>query len=577
MKHTILISIGLLMAATAGRAQTLNVVTGNVTTQFSADQAGKMAYSDNGASLTINGKTYNTSDITQMYVDESSVTDYAVKVAYNGTTASVTIAGNIAAQMTAVVKNAHVALYQADDVADEITYTLSGTSTDGSFYMDGEYKCTIALNGLTLHNPDSAAINIRDGKRIGVLLTDGTTNTLTDGKNGSQKACFAVKGHAEFTGGGTLNITGNTAHAFWGKEYVQLKKKTGTINVLGAVNDGFNVNQYFLQNGGTVSIKGVGDDGIAVSYKTDDNDQIIPLTEDADNTGSMTINGGTLTVAVTAADSKGLKTEGAMTFNDGTITVTNTGTSTSSGGNRPGGGGSWGGWGGWGGSSSSSTSSASKAIKAEGALTINGGTISATASSHEAIESKSTIDISGGYVYAQGSDDAINAASHFTISGGYVMGYSTGNDGLDANGNMYIKGGTVYAIGSSSPEMALDANTEGGYKLYVQGGTLIAIGGLENGASLTQTCYKSSSWSKNAWYSLTNGSDVIAFKTPSSGGSGLVVSASSQPTVKSGVTTSGGTTMPGGMMVIGPTVSSGSSVSLSSYSGGSGMGGGGRW
>ena len=573
MKHTILISIGLLMAATTGRAQTLNVVTGNVTTQFSADQAGKMAYSDNGASLTINGKTYNTSDITQMYVDESSVTDYAVKVAYNGTTASVTIAGNIAAQMTAVVKNAHVALYQANDVADEITYTLSGTSTDGSFYMDGEYKCTIALNGLTLHNPDSAAINIRDGKRIGVLLTDGTTNTLTDGKNGSQKACFAVKGHAEFTGGGTLNITGNTAHAFWGKEYVQLKKKTGTINVLGAVNDGFNVNQYFLQNGGAVSIKGVGDDGIAVSYKTDDNDQIIPLTEDADNTGSMTINGGTLTVAVTAADSKGLKTEGAMTFNDGTITVTNTGTSTSSGGNRPGGGGSWGGWGGWGGSSSSSTSSASKAIKAEGALTINGGTISATASSHEAIESKSTIDITGGTVYAQSSDDAINAASHFTISGGYVMGYSTGKDGLDANGNMYIKGSTVYAIGSSSPEMALDANTEGGYKLYVQGGTLIAIGGLENGASLTQTCYKSSSWSRNTWYSLTNGSDVIAFKTPSSGGSGLVVSASSQPTVKSGVTTSGGTTIWNGMGITGATVTGGSTVSLSTYT----SGGGGRW
>ena len=567
MKHTILISIGLLMAATAGRAQTLNVVTGNVTTQFSADQAGKMAYSDNGASLTINGKTYNTSDITQMYVDESSVTDNAVKVAYNGTTASVTIAGNIAAQMTAVVKNAHVALYQADDVADEITYTLSDTSTNGSFYMAGEYKCTIALNGLTLHNPDSAAINIRDGKRIGVLLTDGTTNTLTDGKNGSQKACFAVKGHAEFTGGGTLNITGNTAHAFWGKEYVQLKKKMGTINVLGAVNDGFNVNQYFLQNGGTVSIKGVGDDGIAVSYKTDDNDQIIPLTEDADNTGSMTINGGTLTVAVTAADSKGLKTEGAMTFNDGTITVTNTGTSTSSGGNRPGGGG------GWGGSSSSSTSSASKAIKAEGALTIAGGTIYATASSHEAIESKSTIDISGGYVYAQSSDDAINAASHFTISGGTVMGYSTGNDGLDANGNMYIKGGTVYAIGSSSPEMALDANTEGGYKLYVQGGTLIAIGGLENGASLTQTCYKSSSWSRNTWYSLTNGSDVIAFKTPSSGGSGLVVSASSQPTVKSGVTTSGGTTIWNGMGITGATVTGGSTVSLSTYT----SGGGGRW
>jgi hypothetical protein len=121
--------------------------------------------------------------------------------------------------------------------------------------------------------------------------------------------------------------------------------------------------------------------------------------------------------------------------------------------------------------------------------------------------------------------------------------------------------------------MALDANTEGGYKLYVQGGTLIAIGGLENGASLTQTCYKSSSWSRNTWYSLTNGSETIVFKTPASGGSGLVVSASAQPTVKSGVSTSGGTTIWNGMGITGATVTGGSTVSLSTYT----SGGGGRW
>ena len=158
------------------------------------------------------------------------------------------------------------------------------------------------------------------------------------------------------------------------------------------------------------------------------------------------------------------------------------------------------------------------------------------------------------------------------------MAYSTGNDGIDSNGNMYIKGGVVYAIGSSSPEVALDANTEGGKKLYVQGGTIVAIGGLESGASLSQSCYSASSWSKNTWYALTVENDVFAFKTPSSGGSGLVVSGASTPTLKSGVTASG-TAIFNGMGYYPASVSGGSSVSLSSYSGGNsggGPGGGGH-
>ena len=153
------------------------------------------------------------------------------------------------------------------------------------------------------------------------------------------------------------------------------------------------------------------------------------------------------------------------------------------------------------------------------------------------------------------------------------MGISTGNDGIDANGNMYIKGGIVYASCSGSPEVALDANTEGGYQLYVSGGTVVAIGGLENGSSLSQSCYQASSWNKGTWYALTSGSDTFAFKTPSSGGNGMVVSASSEPALTSGVSVSGGTTIFDGMGNVGGTISGGSTVSLSSYSGG-GMGGG---
>jgi len=206
-----------------------------------------------------------------------------------------------------------------------------------------------------------------------------------------------------------------------------------------------------------------------------------------------------------------------------------------------------------------------------GTIQISGGIITAISQS-EAIESKGTLTISGGQVYAQASDDAINAGGDLTISGGYVMAYSTGNDGIDANGNCYIQGGLVYAIGASSPEVAIDANSEAQKQLYMQGGTLVAIGGLESGASLSQSCYSASSWSKNTWYALTVGSDVFAFKTPGSGGTTLVVSGASTPTLASGVTASG-TAIFNGMGYYPASASGGSSVTLSSYSGGSSGGG----
>lgn len=614
-------------------AQTMNIVSGSVTTAVSASEDA-MTYTADGTKITVAGRTFAVSDIDRIYIDESQVEDNTVTVTYSGTSASVVVAGNIASHLTTTVNGGHVAIIQDDEVSNEITYTLQGSSTAGSFWMDGSLKTSLVLNGVTLTNPDSAAINIRCGKRISVELVDGTTNTLTDGTGGSQKACFAVKGHTEFKGAGTLNITGRTAHAFWGKEYVQVKASTGAINILGAVGDGFNVNQYFLQNGGTITIKGVGDDGIAVSFKTDDNDKIISTDEDSDNTGELCIQGGTLNVTATAAGSKGLKSEGPIIFNEekgttvvkvvesggvsvngtdytasscvksdksitvdaGTLTLTNSGqggkgmscegTLTVNGGtidakatgSNYGSSNSGGPGGRPGGNSSSSNSKSAKAIKIDGAILINGGTIKAAASSHEGLEGKSTMEITGGHVYATSSDDAINSASHMTISGGYVMAYSTGNDGLDANGNLYIKGGVVYTVGTRSPELGIDANTEGGYKLYIQGGTIISIGGLESGFSSTQTCYSQSSCSSNTWYALYNGSTpVFAFKTPSVSNLALVVSMPSTPTLKSGVTVSGGTQYFNGYGLVDGTISGGSTVSLSTYTGGNGGGGWRPW
>ena len=525
---------------------------------------------------------------------------------------------------------------------DEITYVLSGTTTDGELSLSGSYKCTVSLAGVSLTNPSGAAINITNSKRIQVSAKKGTENTLADGSSGSQKACLYSKGQIQLQGNGTLNVVGNTKHAIKSGDYISVKN----LNITSAVGDGINCEEYFLMKSGTVTISGVGDDGIQCDLGGDTSTGETTDHEDEDS-GNIYIEGGTLNVTVTADAAKGIKGEGDMKISDGNITVKTTGggvwdsdkvktkasaclgadgnttisggtlnlTSTGAGGKGINGDGTLTATGGTvvvktsgnavvaSSSGSLSTVSSSsqldhydsdyksspKGIKIDGAITISDNaviSVTTTGAGGEGIESKTCIDITGGQVTVNASDDAINSsyndgskslsyAGDLTISGGYVYARSTGNDGIDANGNCYIKGGVVYAIGSSSPEVAIDANSEEQKQLYLTGGTIIAIGGLESGASLTQSCYQASLWSKNTWYAMTIGSNTFVFQTPSSGGSTLVVSGASQPTLKSGVTVSSGTSIFDGVGYTGATFAGGSSVNLSSYTGGGGSPGGG--
>ena len=146
--------------------------------------------------------------------------------------------------------------------------------------------------------------------------------------------------------------------------------------------------------------------------------------------------------------------------------------------------------------------------------------VTTTGTNGQGIECKNTLEITGGEIFVNAYDDGINSGRDMTISGGYVYSRATNNDGIDANGNCYLNGGLVYAIGSSSPEVAIDANSEEGKKVYINGGTIIAVGGVESGSVMNQATYSASSVSSNTWYSLTYGSNVVAFYTPtiSSGG-----------------------------------------------------------
>lgn len=641
MKKICICFVAFLLAVTAV-GQTFNVQVGNVVYRFPASRTGDMEFVG-GNTLVVMGKSFALADVDAMSVNEVSVQDNNVVISYNGEAAMVEVSGNVARFVDVVVNGAHVNIIQSNTDAvdgDEITYTLSGTTADGGFFLSGAYKSTVKLAGIELTNPSGAALEIANGKRIKLSAMRGTVNSLTDASGGSQKGCIYSKGQLQIQGNGVLNVTGNTKHAIKSGDYISVKNLT--LNITKAVGDGISCNEYFLMESGLLTISGVGDDGIQCDLDGDSSTGEMVDHEDEDS-GNIYLQGGAIDISVTADAAKGIKSEGAIKVYGGDVVVTTSGggvwdseemktkasscidadgdmyisggalnlTSSGAGGKGISGNGMFTAVGGAvvvstsgnavvassSGVVSTITSSqqldrydsdyksSPKGIKVDGAILVSDSAVVSVATAGaggEGVESKHSIEITGGQLTVDATDDAINASyetstggtGDISISGGMVYARSTGNDGIDSNGNCYIKGGVVYAVGSSQPEVAIDANSEEQKKLYVTGGTIIAIGGLESGSSLTQTCYQTSSWNRNTWYAMTVGSETFAFRTPASGGSTLVVSGTSKPTLKSGITVNGGTEIFNGNGFVEAVISGGSSVTLSSYSGGTGGGGG---
>jgi hypothetical protein len=271
---------------------------------ISISSVGDMTFSSGGSVVSIDGLNYNVSNVDSIVFNKPSMTVYV-----DFTDGAATIKNNTGGVVKTLRNtNGHVAFYSyASDTAQavEVNYIVSGSGNNNSLYIEGDYKLTLTMNGVTLTNPDSAAIRVRCGKRIAVQLVDGTVNSLEDGKTNPHDACFWIKGHGEFDGSGTLNIVANNYHALKCGEYCMLKKGCGTINVTKAPGDGIHCGQYFLMNDGTVNISGTYGDGI-----------------DPDDSGNVVINGGALAVTVDTITGKGIKCDSTYTQNGGIVTLT---------------------------------------------------------------------------------------------------------------------------------------------------------------------------------------------------------------------------------------------------------------
>lgn len=445
------------VATVATMAQTLNVEAGSVTYQIPAAQAGEMLYTD-GTTLTILEKEYALSDITRMYVDDSEVEDNTVSVIYDGQSASVKVAGNIAKYVTATVSGAHVSIAQSDEVSEEITYSLSGSSADGEFYMTGNYKATVELCGLVLTNAtpvySGAAVCIMDGKRVALSVKKDTENTLTDCATGSQKAALYCKGHLEIKGKGTLNVCGKLTHAIKSAEYMSLKN--ATVNVVEAVKDGISCDEYFLMESGTLTVKGTGDDAIQVDIDGSTSTGETTEHEDEDS-GNCYFLDGTVNLTVTADAAKGVKAAGDVRISGGSITVTQAGNIVVE----------------------DDDISYPTSIKADGNIAITGGTVNITNT-------------------AEGGK-GISAEGTLTID------ESTATTVLDIKANG--KGGTAETSGSGSGD-----ETQASYKIYI---SLVTSGGGGMGPG----GQSSSSWTNPVLYT-SDGTKVASLTSTVSRSSG---------------------------------------------------------
>ena len=566
------------------RSTTVTFTTGNISRKVTVSQEGE-----------IGGGVLESADTEDSEDNVSNTTfDRTISVVFS-TSGSATVSG-ATSDFGVTVSGNDVTI--SNNGSDKVIYALSGTTKDGFLKLYGDKKQALVLNGVSITNKNGAAINNQGKKRCFVIVNG--TNTLADGSSYTdtpssedEKAALFSEGQLIFSGSGSLTVTAtgkagitsddyvrvmssptikissSAGHALRGKDYIKISNGTITASTSAAGKKGFSSDSLVRFEGGVTDITVSG----AILKETSGSTTTYSGSAGIKADYQFEMTGGTVTVKNTAQGGKGIKIGGssdddplvyipASTISGGNLTVTTTGSSNSS-------------YDvsakafkiGW------AIKSGNKYTKQTGDLVVSGGTVNISCSGDEALEVKGSLTVNGGDLYAySAADDAINCCGTFTVNDGVVGGVSPANDGLDSNGNFVINGGIIYAFGKTSPELAIDANTEGGFKLYVKGGVLFTAGGLESGASLSQSCYQASSWSKGTWYGMTVGSTSYAFKTPSSGGTPLVVSGSSQPTLKSGVTVSGGTSCLGGMAVKGCSFSGGSSVSLSSYSGGNGGG-----
>lgn len=473
----------------------------------------------------------------------------AISITWNGT--AVDIVNPYASQGVSIsADGGHVTVVSTLDSA-YLPYLLGGSSSDGSLTITSAEKVLLQLGGLDLTSTSGPAINMTSDRKM--VLDLAGENTLADAAGGSHKGALQAAGKLGFQGSGALNVSGMTKHGI--QSSGRCTMNSGTVNVLTAVKDGMNVDDFLIY-GGTVNVTNPNGDGI-------DGDQgmvavyggsitVVCTAEDAKGIccdSTITISGGSVNVTVSGNQSKGLKSGGNMTITDGETTVNANGTlvitnydpsycsGVKVGGNLLMTGGVLT-------STCSSANAGGKAVNVDGNITVSGGTLTLsapgncakynnTATTYDSyasacLKANGNITIGGGSVTADAGGRAITTDGHYTQTGGTVStttskaGFTVTGSGssctdgfaaacLKADSNITITGGSFSGTSTGTGGRGIVAN--GTLTIGTSGAadSLVYVYVTTSGATVNSTS------SSSAWKGIAKGIKIEGNITVNSG------------------------------------------------------------
>ena len=415
-----------------------------------------------------------------------------ITIRYNGSKAKVT--QTIKDSVKVTVKGANVNI-ESQYKDHKLTLLLTGKSNDGQLILKTASKAKIKLDGLSLTSQEGAPLELKNKKKVEVVATKGSKNTLTitacnDTAN-HKGAVIWAKDKLLLSGKGTLNIiaTGDGCRGIKTKKDVTIEELTLNITTsgdnLGEKPFGFGgfpdmPNDSTMQAGFPGGMPNFG--GGFPGFPGMPNDSTM-------RNGFPGFPGG------------GMPNFGGNMPNFGGNMPNFEGGMPNLGGGFPDFGnreendedGEEGGMGGFGGKHKYVAST--KGIASKGKITINSGkvTVRTSTAGVEGIEGKEGVVFNGGDVDVLSTDDAINANACIEFNGANVIARSKGNDAVDSNpkngffmpfgGNnnqeqdtaIIIRGGSVYAWSQvGSPEEGLDCDFA---SIVIEGGNIFSVGG----------------------------------------------------------------------------------------------------
>jgi len=414
---------------------------------------------------------YPVADIDSINFGQNSNTVY---ITYNGS--DVTVVNPLAFEGVSVLVEGSDVTVNSSGAMQEVIYSLSGVTTDGTLNLYSDADCQLVLNGLQVTNNDGPALNIQCEETISVELMEGTVNILTDGLTYAsppvgedRKAAFFSEGRLILNGSGmlTVNGIGTGKHGLSADNFIEVHG--GEITVTSAAKDGIHADDGLLITGGIIDVTATGDgiDGDVGSIEitsgsvttTNNSDDVKGLSCD----GEMTISGGEIDITVTGDQSKGIKCDSPIYLNGGTFTIHNSGDAILEA------------------SGSGFDPSYCTAIKSDSDVNINGAdiTIVASGKAGKGISSDADIVMSAGSVHVTSTGNGATYTNPDGILDAYVSTcYSSDGDIIITGGSVRTSssgsGGKGFSsdgelhIGSltSSPEIDI---TTTGTRIYISG------------------------------------------------------------------------------------------------------------